>query len=501
MTLSGSTTVHELLSSHPFLEDFLAARSPKFEMLKNRMARATIGRVATLQTAAGVADLDLATLLGELATEIHRATGVRPEVAAHLEVAASTRGARIAVLKDIIGRLHAGGDLAEARTRFMQALGDVEASEIAAMEEELIRDGLPVSEVQRLCDVHVGAFRPALDAHQGADVPPGHPVHTYRVANRIITELANGLADAARGLATGQDVDANLDRALDLLDQLRGVDNHYQRKENQLFALLERHGVTGPSQVMWGVHDQIRRKLQDARAAAATRAAQMLADAAPGLARDLVEMVYKEEKILFPMSLRTLSESEWIEARQGEDGLGYVLAHPAAPWPLGQGALPPEVPAAGADLLALLTGALSLEQLNLILTYLPVDLSFVDETDTVRFYSEGPVRIFPRSPAVIGRKVQNCHPPKSLHLVEEILGSFRAGSRDVAEFWIRFHDRLIHIRYFAVRDRSGLYRGCLEVSQDVTEIRRLEGERRLLVWETSPPLEAQTGDAPIAGAY
>lgn len=128
------------------------------------------------------------------------------------------------------------------------------------------------------------------------------------------------------------------------------------------------------------------------------------------------------------------------------------------------------------------TGALTAEQIDLMLTSLPVDISFVDEADTVVYYSATPERVFPRSPGVIGRKVQNCHPPKSVDVVERILEAFRSGKRDVAEFWIESGGKFIHIRYFALRDKSGAYKGTLEVSQDVTAIRALRGERRLLDW-------------------
>lgn len=128
------------------------------------------------------------------------------------------------------------------------------------------------------------------------------------------------------------------------------------------------------------------------------------------------------------------------------------------------------------------TGGLTLKQINLMLEHLPVDLSFVDESDEVRYYSDTADRVFPRSPGVIGRKVQNCHPPKSVHIVEKILDAFKAGSKDVAEFWIQLHGKFVHIRYFALRDRDGNYKGTLEVSQDVTNIRNLEGQRRLLDW-------------------
>jgi len=134
-------------------------------------------------------------------------------------------------------------------------------------------------------------------------------------------------------------------------------------------------------------------------------------------------------------------------------------------------------------MLDLSTGALTLEQTDLLLTHLPVDVSFVDAEDVVRYYSETGDRIFARTPAVIGRKVQNCHPGKSVHVVEAILKAFKAGTRDAAEFWIELGGRFILIRYFAVRDKSGTYKGCLEVSQDVTAIRALSGQKRLLDWE------------------
>lgn len=487
MKLSGKTKVHELLAAFPFLEDFLVSRSPKFSMLKNRMARATIGRLATLRTAAGIADLDLAALLDGLASEIERVTGTRPEIEDAGARTALDRSERLEALKSIIRELHDGGDLEKARARFQEAVEDVEASEIAAMEEELIRGGLPVSEVQRLCDVHVGAFRQALDEHAELEVPPGHPVHTFRADNRVFSRLAEELGGLARAAEARPPQVWGQARAI--LDRLGALDNHYQRKENQLFPLLERHGVTGPSQVMWGVHDQIRKALKSVREAAERQDATAFAERAAPLARDMVEMIYKEEKILFPMALETLSDAEWAEVRRGEDELGYAMEKPAADWPAKPLAPSPapssgEAPGRAPGLLALKTGALSLEQLNLVLTHLPVDLSFVDENDAVRFYSEGPARIFPRSPAVIGRKVQQCHPPKSVHVVQHILDSFRAGTKDVAEFWIQLGGKFIHIRYFAIRDENRKYRGCLEMSQDVTAIRALQGEQRLLSWAT-----------------
>ncbi|MBN1418848.1 MAG: DUF438 domain-containing protein [Planctomycetes bacterium] len=141
----------------------------------------------------------------------------------------------------------------------------------------------------------------------------------------------------------------------------------------------------------------------------------------------------------------------------------------------------------GADPVAAIefaTGRLTPAEIAGILNTIPAELSFVGSDDTVRFYSEPPGdRLFPRTKAVIGRNVRNCHPPKSVHMVEKIIDAFRKGERDVAAFWIPFQGRFVHIRYFAVRDEGRNYLGVLEVAQDVTEIRALEGERRLLDWE------------------
>lgn len=482
MTLSADTKINELLNNYPFMEDFLASYEPKFEMLRSKMTRATIGRIATLRTAAGIAGIDLDALVAAIAGEIARHTGMTPEVGVST-LPAQTRESRLMALKEVISDLHDGGDLEAARQKFAVAVEDVEAAEIAAMEEELIRGGLPVSEVQRLCDVHVGAFREALDGHADIAAPAGHPVDTYVQANKVVAGLANRLAALAREIGDGHaDKTQKLALAVSVLGQLGGLDNHYKRKENQLFPLLERYRVTGPSQVMWGVQDQIRAGLKKVMAAAESGDATGFVAQAPALARDIIEMIYKEEKILFPMAMQTFTDEDWAEVRHGEDELGYVLAMPAAPFPAEGSGHRQDVPLSG--LAGLMTGDIDMQQLNLILCNLPVDVSFVDENDTVRFYSEGPDRIFPRSPAVIGRKVQFCHPPKSLNVVQDILDSFRDGRQSIAEFWLHLGPRFIHIRYFALRDKSGTYRGCLEVSQDVTGIRALQDERRLLEWRS-----------------
>ena len=229
---------------------------------------------------------------------------------------------------------------------------------------------------------------------------------------------------------------------------------------------------------MWAIHDDIRAALKKIRSALNSNEFATVLVSAPGVLQSIEDMIYKEENILFAVSLDMLSNEEWQEIRAGEAAIGYALIQPGSLWHPGYRT--EDTKGASLERIPLDTGLLSLEQLNLMLLHLPVELSFVDENDEVRYYTGLEEKIFPRSPGVISRKVQNCHPPKSLHMVQGILDSFRAGEKDVAEFWIEMNGRFIHIRYFAVRDADKRYRGTLEAVQDVTGIRKLEGQKRLM---------------------
>jgi DUF438 domain-containing protein len=489
MELKPTTQLGPLLEQYPFLIDFLAGYAPKFKVIRNPIMRKTVARAATLERAAKLGGVELTGLLRALAEAISEEADEEVTVAPpggreeEAPKAPAEEEGRLEELKAIILSLHEGGDLEDARRRFAEAIRDVSPAEISAMEQRLIAEGLPPEEVKRLCDVHVRVFEESLERQEAPGAPPGHPVHTFRLENEAVAAAAAAMRDELRGLGErpGEDELASRRRELEAaLARVGEVEKHYLRKENQLFPLLERHGVSGPSQVMWSLDDDIRAMLREARRALAAGEGEAFVAAALRLLAAVEDMIYKEEKILFPMALETLSAEEWREVRRGEEEIGYALVAPAAPWPPeGEAAA---VAPAGREALPLDAGALTPEQLNLILTHMPADLTFVDEEDVVRYYSAGADRIFPRSPAVIGRKVQNCHPPKSLHVVERILKEFKDGRKDVAAFWIRQGERFVYIRYFALRDAGGAYRGTLEVTEDVSDARALEGERRLLDW-------------------
>jgi len=262
---------------------------------------------------------------------------------------------------------------------------------------------------------------------------------------------------------------------------LLAIDLHYSRKENLLFPYLEQHGITAPPKVMWGVDDEIRALLKDSAKLAAQGSAETGAKLTEALTR-VEEMIFKEENILIPMLIDTLSAEEWssVAAESGE--IGFCMIAPPPVWrakaaPATE-ARAPVAPANGS--VQLPTGFLSVPELSRLLDTLPIDITFVGADDTVRYFSQGSERVFPRTKAIIGRNVKNCHPPASVHIVEGIIADFKSGKKDHEDFWIKLGDKFVYIRYFAVRDEAGSYLGVLEVTQDIAPIQVIEGEKRLV---------------------
>lgn len=406
----------------------------------------------------------------------------------------NNRTYRIHTMKEIIKHLHRGGSADEVRGKLRDLVRETDATEIAAMEQELIAEGMPVAEVQSMCDLHSSVLREVLTIQPiQPGVLPGHPMDTFRRENEALGEIIRRMRDVMQQVA-GQPDDVQPADALQVwrgvYNDLMDVEKHYRRKEHLLFSCLERHGITGPSKVMWGKDDEVRallKSLGEALSAEGATVAEwkiVITTVAEPALTAVEGMISKEEQILFPMSLGALTEDEWGEIWRQSPEHGYCLVEPRAGYQPPKPKDPERLAALALDeSLVFPTGALTPEQILGLLGTLPVDLTFVDADDRVRYFSEGPDRVFARSKAILGRKVQHCHPPKSVHIVEQILEDFKSGRHNVAEFWIPFQERFVHIRYFAVRDPQGKYLGTLEVTQDLTQIRRLEGERRLLQYE------------------
>ena len=400
------------------------------------------------------------------------------------------RAWRLGILKAIIKDLHAGAPVAGVRERLATLVRAVDANEIAALEQELMAEGMPAEEVMEMCDLHSSVLGEILEDPPRHELLPGHPVDTFRRENEALAAAVRRVREVATalgGLPDGAVPTEPLLRMRTALNDLLDVEKHYRRKENLLFSVLERHGISGPSKVMWGKDDEVRELLHafDSALRAEGLTARELRLVVTTIGEPAVaavdEMIRKEESILLPMALEALTEDDWSEIWQQSPPYGWCLVVPQTGYAPTSAVTPrPTVDLPADAAVSFDAGALSFAQLRGLFSTLPVDLTFVDADDRVAFFSEGPDRVFARSRAIIGRKVQHCHPPASVHVVERIVDDFRAARRSVAEFWIELHGRFVHIRYFAVRDAAGAYLGTLEVTQDLTRLRGLTGERRLL---------------------
>ncbi|WP_430596974.1 DUF438 domain-containing protein [Enterococcus sp. DIV0174] len=437
-----------------------------------------------------------------------------------------TRQQRQERIVEILTLLHEGGSFEAAKELFNQEFDGVDVTEITAAEKALIQSGLNPQEIQRLCNIHAAVFKGSINEIHRSNLEheqPGHPIHTLKLENQVLQSLLTDEVDDLLLKIKAGDW-TQKERLLKALKDLRQIDKHYARKETLIFSYMEKYGISAPPKVMWGVDDDIRDMVkaliqlaEDERAAY-----NPIATKWEETKNEIEEMIFKEEEIMAPMTLDVFSLSDWEKIAADSFDIGFAFIPEPLPWKPSQEALEKESEREPARQLAiqqakattdgiaesllnetdsvpvfvekqdkaemkevsepivLPTGTLKLEQMIAMFQVLPVDLTFVDNDDRVRFFSEGKERVFPRTTSVIGREVVNCHPPKSMHIVQQILDDFRSGARSEAEFWIDMRGKKIYIRYFALRNEADDYLGCLEVTQDVTPIQSLEGQKRLL---------------------
>ena len=396
-------------------------------------------------------------------------------------------------LKRIIQKLHAGVSPDQVRKEFKNFLKEVTPLEIANIEQQLINEGLSREELQRLCDVHLAVFKEQLEKQKLA-VPAEHPINILTEEHKILLNLSSKLVAIARRVqqaADTQSISNEMMQIKHITEHFVEAEKHYLREENVLFPFLEKHGVTEPPAIMWMEHDKIREKKKQLQSliekydqTELQTLKQQLSELAPSLNTMLSSHFFKENNILFPTALKVITPEEWKEIRKEFDEVGYCCFTPSHLKTQETTVEEGRLDKGEAGMLVFETGSLSKEEVEAILDTLPVDISFVDKNDEVRYFNKAEERTFVRTKAVIGRKVQLCHPQKSVHIVNRILDAFKKGEKDKAEFWINLKGRLIHIRYFAVRSKNGQYLGTLEVTQDITDIKKIEGEKRLLDWTT-----------------
>lgn len=369
-----------------------------------------------------------------------------------------------------------------------RTLEEIDPFALESAEEELQNEGFSQDDMMILCDAHVQLMGEITEDEEVFLELPGHPIHTLMEEHVHILRFMERVRDASRRLRAGEprpEDKGTFEATAEFLEEAR---KHFQREENVLFPYLERHGITGPPARMWAEHDVLRRKEKElvAMVERAKEGEKVTGEQLDCLSSQLLSLLnahfYKENHVLFPTSIRLMDVHEWNEVRRQfeEVGFGNFMPQHAALTMTPQKPAPPQEAATEGNEIVLPTGRFTPEELEIFLNNLPVDVTFVDKDDRVRYYSGSPDRIFVRTPAVLGRKVQNCHPQKSVHMVQQIVEGFKNGTRSQAEFWIQLEGRFIHIRYWPLKDKNGDYLGVLEMVQDITGLRKLEGQKRLL---------------------
>ncbi len=392
------------------------------------------------------------------------------------------------LLKHMILQLHNGEAPEMVRKRLTEILKSIPYDEVVEVEQELISEGLPVEEVLKLCDIHSMVLDGHIDQSGAKAIPPGHPVDTFKKENlelyKVIDDL-HSLFDNSKNISD-EGLKGWLISVHTKFNSLFDVDKHYKRKEYLVFPFLEKAGITGPPKVMWGKHDEIRELIKGSIEAVSNQEAisvdylqniiQLLMLPA---VKGVEDMIGKEEEILLPMCMDTLTDNDWWSVYSQTMEFGFCLYDPDAEWKPDNVEVS-EIEFNTKNSINLSTGSFDIEELESLFKTLPIDITFVDKDDKVKFFSLGQDRIFTRNRAILGRDVRMCHPPSSVHVVDQILEDFKSGKENSAAFWINMHQRFIYIEYFALRDKEGKYLGTIELTQDLTHLRALEGEQRLL---------------------
>lgn len=388
-----------------------------------------------------------------------------------------------AILK-ILNFIQDGGELEEAKKMFQSAFDQVDVAEITAAERELIAQGLDPRKIQYLCNVHADVFKGNIKENKENSEfeKPGHPVHTFKLENIVLKSLINDalLPDLAKWKKGDNGV---LSKLRQELKDLAKIHYHYARKETSMFPIMTKYGITAPPKVMWGVDDKIRKLIGQANLLINQKEIDEAETSTviKQTAHEVLEMIFKEEEIMLPMIDEVASEKDWGNVKNEEEQIGYTLIQKPMNWKPKETTKnngPISIDKLSSLALNFAEGSLNLEQLSAILDLLPFALTFIDENDNVAYFGGG-ASIFPHSKNAIGNSVYSCHLPESVPRVKKIFDDFHQGKKDKYEFWFkpRHMGRYLYLQYFAVR-KDNRYLGCLEVVQDVTDIRNWKNEKR-----------------------
>lgn len=389
---------------------------------------------------------------------------------------------RIEALSDFSRRLIRGENGRLLIEKHQCVIDTVTAGETMQVLDKLLFEGLSFETVKANTGKIINVFYKSLSSYKWDRPSEGHFLYYLMLENREVQKIMTDLKSVIKIYYNGenQDFPSLIIRLRILVEKLKAYELHYIKKENILFPYIEKAFPQYRClKIMWSFHDDFRRimKVLDTILLAELPDKDLLNKEMGKLFFVVLPIIFREEQIVFPIALRAIPEKAWTEMLEQSTETGWCyIDQPYKTYNTSQTFHNLN------EKINLGTGFLNSEQLKLLLDNLTIDITYIDENDEVVYFSGAKHRIFHRSNAIIGRKVQNCHPPESVHIVNEIITAFRNGQKDHADFWIRMKDRFINIRYFALRNEQDIYKGTIEVSQDVTEVRSLKGERRLLEW-------------------
>ena len=386
---------------------------------------------------------------------------------------------RVEQLKGFLKRLGTGEELGAVREDFVSQFAHVEASEIMKAEQGLMREGTPLAEVQQLCDLHSALFHGST-IHEQMDAEHakveavleaqeksqsvvtlvetvGHPLNRLTEENKALDALIEAFKVKV----------ANKTATVDDVNEVRQVSIHYAKKGDLLYPHLKiAYDISGPSMVMWTVDGDIRDGF--GRLARAKSIDDAWYEEFDGLLTRAQEMIYKEQNILFPICAENFSAEEWYQIYKDTEQYEEIFGVERVAWAEAESALAAKVaPTSGdSNIIALIGGSLTLEQLDAMLNTMPMEITFVDHVDINRYFNDGE-KVFKRPTTAIGRDVFSCHPPKVEPIVRGIIESFRNGERDNVAVWLEKVGRPFYVNYMAVRDQNNNYLGTLELVQDM----------------------------------
>jgi len=379
-----------------------------------------------------------------------------------------------------------GGRGSELYNEYKDVLKKVNPSDVVIVVDELVKTGEDMSDIKRAVNKILNIFYESVKQHGKATTEEGSFLYYLMAENGEMEKRMKTLKTEIKAVFSQKDKMGELQQRKEILKskliELQEYDVHNLKKENILFPYFEKlypdHLCVN---VMWSMHDDARKSLKKL-ITNLERDQPFISDFNQEIGKlyfAVLPVIFREEYILYPICQKVIDQETWDEMLEQSKKIGFAFV--PGPEAFDKDKKKAVVKEIILDsLIDLDTGKLNIEQIINLFNHLPVDITYVDENDEVRYFSNPKNRHFTRSKAIIGRKVQNCHPHESIDVVNKIVESFRSGKKDSESFWIQIKGRLILIQYFAVWDENGNYKGVAEVSQDVTEIRKLEGEKRLL---------------------